>query len=115
MKIGILGAVIMALLSYREARQERRASFKCFRYHMPQAQCEAHQVWPDDPIWRVYVPGTEDVADQEHGLVVYLTLPREKFALFEMCYGTQARCLKAYGGWFGGRLKFHRRGLEEVP
>ena len=115
MKVALLISALMAIASYREPPQERHASFRCTRYQIPKVRCEAHQVWPAMPIWHVYYSGTKEVVDHERGIIVYLTLPVGKYALFEMCYDDGRPCLQAYGGWFDGRLLFHRRGLEEDP
>lgn len=87
--------------------ETRLAQFKCQRFRPPRIHCEAKNVWPIEPIWQVYYPGTEDVVEYDDGIVVYLTLPREKWSRIEMCLSPQ-QCLVAYGGWFGGKLLFRR-------
>jgi hypothetical protein len=110
-------AVTRAALEVR-AGDRGAPSFRCSIWHEPRIRCEARNVWPTVPAWIVYRPGTShgptDVADTDRGLLVYITLPREAFARFEMCYATiesSENCLAALGGYFSGRLRM--RPLEE--
>lgn len=103
----------LALFAAGVAAVREPSQFTCKRFMRPRVMCEAKYVWPEMPVWNVYYPGTQDVVDQERGIVVYPTLPEEKFAVLEMCHPGLRRCLRVYGGWFGGKLLFHRKGLEE--
>lgn len=101
----IAGLLLTAGASHEESRRE--AQFKCSRFIPPRIQCEAKYVWPILPYWQVYYPGTSDVVEYDDGIVVFLTLPREKFARIEMCLNRN-HCLVTYGGWFGEKLLFRR-------
>lgn len=106
--IGFGVAVILGWMvcASRAEADDKFPSFTCKGYQEPRIVCESKQTWPTIPTWHVYYWNTDDVADFDHGILVYLTLPKGKFAKIEMCV-SQYSCISAFGGWFNGRAKFH--------
>lgn len=103
-----LALLLVVLLFVGAARERELPSMKCRREIEPRVRCDSHYTWPAIPEWRVYYPDAEPselaIADTDRGIVVYLTMPREKWARLEMCY--PGGCVGALGGWFSGRLRW---------
>lgn len=80
----LVGSCAAVLLAAPQPINPKFPALSCQAFKKPLVRCEAKNV-VNALQWRVYVPGTKQVADYDEGLVVYLTVP-DSWTVIEMAF-----------------------------
>lgn len=97
-------AFLILCLSATTLDSREPPQFTCKTWNYPRIVCEAHYVDPFDVVWRVLWDG--QTADYDKGVVVYLTLPDDRWATIDM--QVLDTHLTAHGRWFNHVVQLRR-------